>query len=105
MRIFTTLNTTCFTLFLAYFLKEIVHELETGDISGFHHTLVYSSLISVFHKLYPARYSGPRMEHVLRNTVLTALEVENPTLFTVYKLLTNHTYRKQIVETLTDPIQ
>lgn len=45
MRIFTTLNTTCFTLFLAYFLKEIVHELETGDISGFHHTLVYSSII------------------------------------------------------------
>jgi hypothetical protein len=66
--------------------------------------LIVSSLISVFHKLYPARYSGPRMEHVLRNTVLTALEVENPTLFTVYKLLTNHTYRKQIVETLTDPI-
>lgn len=66
--------------------------------------LITSSLISVFHKLYPARYSGPRMEHILRNTVLTALETENPTLFTVYKLLTNKNYRKNTVEKLTDPI-
>lgn len=66
--------------------------------------LIVSSLISIFHKLYPARYSGPRMEHVLRNTVLTALETENPTLFTVYKLLTNISYRKEIVDTLRDPI-
>ncbi|MEN9327779.1 MAG: hypothetical protein RI947_587 [Candidatus Parcubacteria bacterium] len=66
--------------------------------------LIVSSLISVFHKLYPARFMGPRMEHVLRNTVLTALEVENPTLFTVYKLLTNVTYRKKVVKTLEDPI-
>ena len=66
--------------------------------------LVVSSLISIFHKLYPARYSGPRMEHVLRNTVLTALETENPTLFTVYKLLTNSSYRKSITGKLTDPL-
>lgn len=66
--------------------------------------LITSSLISVFHKLYPARYSGPRMEHILRNTVLTALETENPTLFTVYKLLTNEGYRKQIVGKLIDQI-
>lgn len=32
MRIFTTLNTTCFTLFLAYFLRRIVQDLENGDI-------------------------------------------------------------------------
>lgn len=45
MRIFTTLNTSCFTLFLAYFLKEIVHELEIGDIASFHKTLIHASVI------------------------------------------------------------
>lgn len=57
--------------------------------------LIASSLISIFHKLYPARYSGPRMEHILRNAVLTALELENPTLMTVYKLLTDIKFRKK----------
>lgn len=66
--------------------------------------LIVSSLISIFHKLYPERYSGPRMEHVLRNTVLTALETENPTLVTVYKLLTNTKYRKSVQVKLTDPM-
>ncbi len=66
--------------------------------------LIVSSIISVFHKLYPARYSGPRMEHVLRNTILTALEVEDPTLFTVYKLLTDALYRKKVVATLKDQV-
>jgi len=66
--------------------------------------LVVSSIVSIFHKLYPARYSGPRMEHILRNTILTALELEKPTLFTVYKLLTNKSYRKQVTEDLKDQI-
>ena len=66
--------------------------------------LIVSSIVSIFHKLYPARYSGPRMEHILRNTVLTALALDNPTLFTVYKLLTDVTFRKQSVSTLKDTI-
>lgn len=65
---------------------------------------ITSSLISVFHKLYDARYSGPRMEHILRNVVLTALELENPTLFTIYQLLTNTKYRKQVLSTLRDEV-
>ncbi len=66
--------------------------------------LIVSNIVSIFHKLYPARYSGPRMEHILRNTVLTALELENPTLFTVYKLLTDNNFRKQTVSNLNDAV-
>ena len=62
--------------------------------------MIASSMISIFHKLYPPRYTGPRMEHILRNTVLTALELEKPTLLTVQKLLTNIDFRKKIVATL-----
>jgi len=65
-------------------------------------SLVVSTLISIFHKLYPERYSGPRMEHLLRNVVLTALATPNPTLSTIYKLLTDNKFRKPIVEALTD---
>ena len=65
---------------------------------------ITSSLISVFHKLYDAKYSGPRMEHILRNVILTALEQKNPTLFTIYELLTNIKYRKSVVSKLDDEI-
>jgi type IV secretory pathway TraG/TraD family ATPase VirD4 len=65
---------------------------------------ITSSLISIFHKLYDARYSGPRMEHILRNVTLTALELENPTLFTIYELLTNRKYRKQVVDMLNNQV-
>ncbi len=47
MRIFTTLNTTCFTLLLAYFLREIVHSIEARDIEKFKQILIWSSLIMV----------------------------------------------------------
>ncbi len=65
---------------------------------------ITSTLISIFHKLYDARYSGPRMEHILRNVILTALEQDKPTLFTIYDLLTNMSYRKQVTSKLTDEV-
>lgn len=65
---------------------------------------ITSTLISIFHKLYDPRYSGPRMEHILRNVILTALEQDNPTLFTIYQLLTDKNYRKKAVSLLNDEI-
>ena len=67
-------------------------------------TLIVSGLIATFRKLYPERYSGPSMEHIIRNIVLTALEIENPTLETVYLLLTDYKFRTPIVNKLTDPL-
>jgi hypothetical protein len=81
-------------------LSPTAHEVEMEREKD----LIVSSIVSIFHKLYPARYSGPRMEHILRNTILTALALDNPTLFTVYKLLTNVTFRKQSVSILKDTI-
>ncbi|HUS59844.1 MAG TPA: type IV secretion system DNA-binding domain-containing protein [Nevskiaceae bacterium] len=60
------------------------------------------SIISLFHKIYSERYSGPRMEYILRNTIHTAFTTEKPTLFTIYKLLIDTTYRKKIVWGLDD---
>ena len=63
---------------------------------------ITESIISLFHKLYPEKYSGPRMEYILRNTIYTAFTTENPTLFTIYKLLINSIYRKSVVSKITD---
>ena len=66
--------------------------------------LIVSSLVSIFFKLYPSPTARPRMEHVLRNAVLTALTVKDATLHTVYKLLIDKTFRNSVVENLDDPI-
>ena len=63
---------------------------------------IAESIISVFHKIYTDKYSGPRMEYILRNTIHTAFTVSDATLFTVYKLLINTPFRKSVVRNLTD---
>ncbi len=61
---------------------------------------VAESVVSLFKKIYPERYSGPRMEYILRNAIHTAFYAENPTLFSIYKLLTNNDFRKEVVAKL-----
>ena len=63
---------------------------------------ITESIISLFHKLYPEKYSGPRMEYILRNTIHTAFILPNPTLFTIYKLLMNTPFRKSVTAMLHD---
>ncbi len=63
---------------------------------------IAESIISVFHKIYSDKYSGPRMEYILRNTIHTAFTVPDATLFTIYKLLINTPFRKSVVRHLTD---
>lgn len=63
---------------------------------------IAESIISVFQKIYTDKYSGPRMEYILRNTIHTAFTIPDATLFTIYKLLINTSYRKGVVRDLTD---
>jgi len=63
---------------------------------------IAESIISVFNKIYTDKYSGPRMEYILRNTIHTAFTVPDATLFTIYKLLINTSYRKSVIKNLTD---
>lgn len=63
---------------------------------------IAESIISVFQKIYTDKYSGPRMEYILRNTIHTAFTVPDATLFTIYKLLINTSYRKSVTKNLTD---
>ena len=63
---------------------------------------IAESIISIFHKIYTDKYSGPRMEYILRNTIHTAFTVPDATLFTVYKLLINTSFRKSVIRNITD---
>lgn len=65
--------------------------------------LIASGIVSIFYKLY--HYSwGPRLEYILRNTILTLLHVPSSTLLQVPELLTDERYREKIVEKLDDRV-
>jgi len=75
------------------------------------HDRITESVISIFMKITPEKHWGQRMEHILRNAVLTALQIQDNTtdtpyvcLYTIQKLLTNDTYRKNITGELKDPV-
>ncbi len=68
-----------------------------------HRELVASGIVSIFHKLYEHSW-GPRLEYILRNTLLTLLRVPHATLLGIPELLTNQEYRRKTVEKLDDPV-
>ncbi|PIZ44938.1 hypothetical protein CO180_00975 [candidate division WWE3 bacterium CG_4_9_14_3_um_filter_41_6] len=74
-------------------------ELSDPDQKG----LVVSGLIDVFRKRFEFSW-GPRMEHLLRNTFLTFLEIPHSTLLGVTRILVDRSYRKYIVNLVEDPI-
>lgn len=68
-----------------------------------HRHLVASGLISVFKKLWADSW-GPRLEHILRNTILALIEYPGSTLLGVTRMLVDKEYRKKVVDHLSDPI-
>lgn len=65
--------------------------------------LVASGIVSIFYKLYRDSW-GPRLEYILRNVILTLLEVPNTTLVDVLNLLAHQDFRKKITTQLKDPV-
>lgn len=65
--------------------------------------LVSSGIVSIFYKLYHLSW-GPRLEYILRNTILTLTSVPNSTLLQVPELLTNERYRLAVVEKMSDQV-
>jgi type IV secretory pathway TraG/TraD family ATPase VirD4 len=63
--------------------------------------LVVSGLISVFKKIW-FEFWGPRLEHILRHSLLTLLEYPDATLLDIPKLLTNPVFRAKVLYKLTN---
>lgn len=68
------------------------------------HEWITSAVLSIFKKLSDEAQWGPRMEHILRNTTLTALQMPNPSLYTLQRLLTDKKYQKEVAKNLKDPV-
>lgn len=78
-------------------LLELTPDLDEEDALR-ERDLVTESVVSIFRKIFSEDDSGGhRIEYVLRNAIHTALTVEDATLFTIYNLLNDPTYRKKVV--------
>lgn len=66
-------------------------------------TIVCSGLVGIFKKIYGESW-GPRLEHILRNTILSLLEYPNTTMLGIPRILQDADYRKRVVRKITDPI-
>lgn len=70
--------------------------------SEVHRELIASGIVAIFQKMY-AHSWGPRLEYILRNTLLTLLS-KQARLEDVITMLTNEKYRERVVENLQDPV-
>lgn len=65
--------------------------------------LVASGIVAIFGKLY-ANSWGPRLEYILRNTILTLLELPEATLADALRLLSDKRWRDKKLEKIHDEV-
>jgi len=68
-----------------------------------HKDLIASGIVSIFNKLYGDSW-GPRLEYILRNVILTLLEIPGATLPDVLPLLADREYRRKQLPKVTDQV-
>jgi|SaaInlStandDraft_7_1057024.scaffolds.fasta_scaffold01954_5 hypothetical protein len=68
-----------------------------------HRPLVASGLVWIFKKIFGDSW-GPRLEHILRNTILALVEYPNSTLISIPLMLTSDVFRNKVVNKITDPV-
>lgn len=62
-----------------------------------------SGVVGIFKKLFAESW-GPRLEYILRNTILALLEYPGSTLLGINRLLTDKAFRKRVVAKVEDPV-
>jgi hypothetical protein len=65
--------------------------------------LIVSGIVAIFNKLYGHSW-GPRLEYILRNTLLALSEVPGMTLVEVPRLLTDRDFRRDVMTKIKDPV-
>ncbi|PIR55045.1 hypothetical protein COU74_03680 [Candidatus Peregrinibacteria bacterium CG10_big_fil_rev_8_21_14_0_10_36_19] len=66
-------------------------------------SIVCSGLVGIFKKIYADSW-GPRLEHILRNTILSLLEYPGTTMLGITRILQDDDFRKKIVKKIEDPV-
>lgn len=65
--------------------------------------MVASGFVGIFKKIFGDSW-GPRLEHILRNTVLALLDFPESTMLDIPKMLTDNHFRDKVVEKVKDPV-
>ena len=63
--------------------------------------LVASNIVSTLKRIWPDSW-GPRLEHILRNTILTLVHYPHATLLDIQPLLIDFDFRKKVLQFVTD---
>ena len=97
----------------SYRVNDIIYLSPSDSSSSFHlnpletgasqKELVASGIVSIFKKIYGTSW-GPRLEYILRNSILTLLELPESTFLEIPLLLTDKAFRDKTVKKLTDPV-
>ncbi|MEI6169590.1 MAG: type IV secretion system DNA-binding domain-containing protein [Candidatus Saccharibacteria bacterium] len=64
---------------------------------------IASEIVGVLKKMFGDSW-GPRLEHILRFTLLALLETPGTTMLGITRMLTDKNYRKSIVDNIKDPV-
>jgi CxxC-x17-CxxC domain-containing protein len=72
-------------------------------VSTEHKYLVASGLVGVFKKIYAESW-GPRLEYILRNTLLALLDYPQATLLGILRILVDKKFRNDVIEKIDDPV-
>ena len=73
------------------------------DVTPSTRHLTASGLIGVFKKIWADSW-GPRLEYILRNSILTLIEYPGATLTGVLRILVDEDYRMNVISNITDPV-
>ena len=80
---------------IAFNLLEEVGE----DFKG----MVASGFVGIFKKIFGYSW-GPRLEHILRNTVLALLDHPDSTMLSIPRMLTERSFRDEVIDHIKDPV-
>ncbi|MEI6144393.1 MAG: type IV secretion system DNA-binding domain-containing protein, partial [Candidatus Berkelbacteria bacterium] len=65
--------------------------------------MVASGFVGIFKKIFGESW-GPRLEHILRNTVLALLDFPESTMLDIPRMLTEKRFREKVVSFVTDTV-
>ncbi len=85
-------------------LLELPKDLDEDELE-LEKELACESVISIFRRVFnkDETTDAHRIEYILRNAIHTAFAVEDATIFTIYELLNNPKFQKQVIRSVKDP--
>jgi len=66
-------------------------------------SIVASGFVGIFKKIFGDSW-GPRLEHIMRNTVFALLDYPSSTMLDIPRMLTNSRFRDKVLEKVKDPV-